>query len=114
MVQDSSCSRRELLAKASHAALGTAWLASLPGLRTLAEAGAEEPPARFPRGKAEACIFIWLGGGASGVDPELKRQMILLEVNGEHILLEFDESPDKFDERYPLVQEIFNSITFGK
>jgi len=58
--------------------------------------------------------FTWLGGGASGVEPEFKRQMILLEVNGERVLLEFDDSPDKFDERYPLVQEIFNSITFGK
>ena len=56
----------------------------------------------------------WLGGGASGVDPEFKRQMILLEVNGERVLLEFDASPENFDERYLLVQEIFNSITFGK
>jgi len=58
--------------------------------------------------------YGWHGGGASGVDPELKRQMILLEVNGEQVLLEFVDSPEKFDERYPLVQEIFNSITFTK
>jgi hypothetical protein len=58
--------------------------------------------------------YTWLGGGASGVDPELKRQMILLEVNGEQVLLEFDDNLEKFDERYPLVQEIFNSITFTK
>jgi hypothetical protein len=35
-------------------------------------------------------------------------------VNGEQVLLGFDDSPDKFDERYPLVQEVFNSITFTK
>jgi hypothetical protein len=58
--------------------------------------------------------YTWLGGGSTGVDPELKRLMILLEVNGESILLEFDDSSEKFDERYPLVQEIFNSITFTK
>jgi hypothetical protein len=58
--------------------------------------------------------YTWLGGGASGVDPDLKRQLILLDVNGEHILLEFDDSPEKFDEHYPLVQEVFNSITFMK
>jgi hypothetical protein len=56
----------------------------------------------------------WLGGGASGVDPELKRQMILLEVNGEKILLHFEDSANRFDNNYPLVQEIFDSITFGK
>jgi len=58
--------------------------------------------------------YNWLGGGASGVDPEFKRLLILLEVNGERVLLEFDDIPEKFDERYPLVMEIFNSITFGK
>jgi len=58
--------------------------------------------------------YGWHGGGPSGADPELKRQLILLEVNGERVLLEFDDNPEKFDERYPLVQEIFNSITFGK
>jgi hypothetical protein len=29
---------------------------------------AEEPAASFPKGKAEHCIFIWLGGGACHVD----------------------------------------------
>jgi len=56
----------------------------------------------------------WLGGGQTGVDPELERQMVLLNVNGEKILLEYDNAPDTFDERYPLVNEIFNSVTFIK
>ena len=58
--------------------------------------------------------YGWHGGGPSGADPEFKRQMIVLEVNGERVLLEFDDSLEKFDEHYPLVQEIFNSITFTK
>ena len=58
--------------------------------------------------------FTWLGGGKTGIDGEFKRLMILLDVNGEQVLLEFDDSPEKFDERYPLIQEVFNSITFTK
>lgn len=58
--------------------------------------------------------YNWLGGGKAGVDPELMRQFILLPVNGEQVLLEFDESPAKFDERFPLVQELFKNMTFGK
>lgn len=42
--------------------------ASLP-LRALASPGSAKPPApRAPRGKAEHCIFIWLGGGMSQID----------------------------------------------
>ena len=67
MTQEFFCSRRELLATASHVAAGTAWLACGPG-RALAGSGVEDSPARFPRGKAEACIFIWLGGGACHID----------------------------------------------
>ena len=58
--------------------------------------------------------YTWLGGGPSGVDPELKYQMILLKVNGEQVLLNFSDSPEKFDERYPLVQEIFNTVALTK
>jgi len=47
--------------------------------------------------------------------PEFKQLMILLDVNGEQqILLWFPEPRETFDQRYLLVQEIFNSITFGK
>jgi hypothetical protein len=56
--------------------------------------------------------YTWIGSGPTCGDG--KSQMILLETNGKHILLWFPESPEKFDERYALVQEIFNSITFTK
>src|SRR4051794_19505853 len=59
--------RRELL---KSAALGAAALAALPASGTTA--GASEPEsktARRPaRGKAEACIMLWLGGGAAQID----------------------------------------------
>jgi len=55
-----------------------------------------------------------MGGGKSVVDPESKRQIVLLEVNGEKVYMAFADSPNKFDEHYPLVQAIFNSITFDK
>ena len=56
--------------------------------------------------------YTWIGSGPNCGDG--KSQMILLDVNGEDVLLWFPDSTEKFDERYPLVQEIFNSITFGK
>ena len=54
--------------------------------------------------------YAWHGGDFS----DRKELLILLDVNGEQVLLVYADSPDKFDERYPLIQEIFNSITFGK
>ena len=58
--------------------------------------------------------YTWLGGGPTGVDPEVKSQMIFLNVNGEQVLLSFSDSLEKFDEHYPLVQEIFNTIALTK
>lgn len=56
--------------------------------------------------------YTWIGSGPNCGDG--KSQMILLDVNGERVLLWSPDSVEKFDEHYPLVQEIFNSITFGK
>jgi hypothetical protein len=58
--------------------------------------------------------FTWLGGGETGFEQASRRYMILLNVHGEHYLLKFDDDPTTFDAHYPLVQEIFNSIKFGK
>src|SRR5947209_8086149 len=59
--------RRELL---KSAALGAAALASLPASGTTTNASEPESktPRRPARGKAEACIFRWLGGGAAQID----------------------------------------------
>src|SRR5947209_9428176 len=59
--------RRELL---KSAALGAAALASLPASGTTTNASEPESktPRRPARGKAEACILLWLGGGAAQID----------------------------------------------
>jgi len=49
----------------SHTAAALATSALPPGLRAAAPASA---PAAPPRGRAEHCIFIWLGGGMSQID----------------------------------------------
>ncbi len=59
-------SRREFIRLAAGGAVGTAGLLPGPTLSPLAF-GADDQP-RFPRGKAESCIFIWLGGGACHID----------------------------------------------
>lgn len=51
-----TATRREFLAQAGMAGL------------TLAGAVQAKPAADMPRGKAQACIFIWLGGGAGHLD----------------------------------------------
>ena len=61
--------------------------------------------------------MLWLKDDWTGLGDDYSNRielLILLDVNGEPVLLEFDDSPDKFDEHYPLVQEVFNSITFGE
>jgi len=61
--------------------------------------------------------MLWLKDDYTGLGDDYsdrKELLILLDVNGEPVLLVYDDSPENFDERYPLVQEIFNSITFGK
>lgn len=57
---DWTCSRREVIA--AGAAAGVTSLASSSLL-------AEKPlAASLPRGKAEHCVFVWLGGGAGHID----------------------------------------------
>ncbi len=56
--------------------------------------------------------YTWLGGGPRGNDPEAKRLLVLLEVNGEQVLLEFDDGLATFDGHYPLVQQLFSTIAF--
>ena len=52
--------RREFLARTALAGLATSFAPHV--LR------AEDPEGEMPRGKAEHCIFIWLGGGAAQID----------------------------------------------
>jgi hypothetical protein len=47
--------------------MGAAW-GLLPGVGTSASEPDMKPKRSTPRGKAEACIMLWLGGGASHLD----------------------------------------------
>ena len=54
----------------------------------------------------------WLGGGPSGVDPTLTRQIILLNVKGRKLLLAFADAPARFKTRWPQVRQLYSSIRF--
>ena len=58
---DANLNRRELLSRGALAAA----MGMLPAVAPAAES---EPPRRPARGKAEACIMLWLGGGAAQID----------------------------------------------
>jgi len=59
--------RRDFLHSA--AGLGLVATAAVPPFHFVgAAARADDGPARFPRGSADSCIFIWLGGGACHID----------------------------------------------
>jgi hypothetical protein len=58
-------SRREFLRRGSAAALATAGV-GWPSLARPAESGKADPA--HPKGRAEHCIFVWLGGGAAHLD----------------------------------------------
>ena len=57
--------RREFLTRTVASTLAASSLARLGGPLVFA---AEQEEAPFPKGKAEHCIFIWLGGGAGQID----------------------------------------------
>ncbi|HYN69301.1 MAG TPA: hypothetical protein VEX41_03720 [Candidatus Eisenbacteria bacterium] len=54
--------------------------------------------------------YTWIGSKAQ----DEKWQLLLLDVNGERVLLWFPDSPTNFDVRYPLVQQIYETISFAK
>ncbi|MEO5802447.1 MAG: DUF1501 domain-containing protein [Verrucomicrobiota bacterium] len=56
--------RRDFLLRSGQAALGAATLLGANGLPLLAD----EKKIIYPKGKADHCIFIWLGGGAAQID----------------------------------------------
>lgn len=60
-----SSNRRDFL-KATGAAVTTAGLSGVAGLATAAQAASHKP--KYPLGKAEHCIMVWLGGGPSQID----------------------------------------------
>src|SRR5438132_516634 len=64
-MENHGVSRRQLLKLGTGAALAAG--TGLPAWAAEPAAKPVEMPAG-PRGKADACIFLWLGGGASHID----------------------------------------------
>lgn len=60
--------RRMFLARAGKAGVAATAAAGLGVLPGIAEAAKKKEEIIYPTGKAEHCIFIWLGGGASHLD----------------------------------------------
>ena len=61
-------SRREFLARAGQAGLAAAAASGLGGLPALVGAAQRREEIIYPKGRAEHCIFVWLGGGAAHID----------------------------------------------
>ena len=55
----------------------------------------------------------WMGGGATGLDPALRRLVILLDVGPKRVFFQFAESPTLFAKRLPAVESLIASMRFG-
>jgi hypothetical protein len=99
-----------------------AYVTAIPGMKvvqnpTSVTIGGVQGLQMIVRSPAGMHTILWLKDDYTGLGDDYSDRLellILLDVNGEQVLLEFRDLPEKFDERYPLVQEIFNSIAFGK
>jgi hypothetical protein len=63
-----SLNRRQFVAGGLVAGLSAASLLRQGAVHAEGKTGGDEGGAEFPRGSAEHCIFIWLGGGACQID----------------------------------------------
>src|SRR5829696_7970640 len=63
-----SVSRREFLARTGKAGVMASTALSLAGMPALLHGAKKKEEIIYPKGKAEHCIFIWLGGGAAHID----------------------------------------------
>jgi hypothetical protein len=69
MMKADAHSRRQFLTRSSRCGLAAYSAFALGGTPLARQAAiADDAPSRMPRGKAESCIFIWLGGGACHID----------------------------------------------
>jgi hypothetical protein len=63
-----TCSRREFLARAGKAGLAASAAWSVGRFPDGVHAAQRKDPIEYPKGRAEHCLFIWLGGGAAHID----------------------------------------------
>jgi len=62
---NSRISRRRFLTRSSQVAIGVSAAAAFPNLGYAAK---KKEEIDYPQGKADHCIFVWLGGGAAHID----------------------------------------------
>ena len=55
---------------------------------------------------------MWMGGGASGLDPAFEREITELSVGGKPVVIEYVDGPQHFDENRPLIDGVLDSVTF--
>src|SRR5882757_10900490 len=66
---NSRISRRGFLSRSSQVALGiSSAAAGLSSLADFGHAAKKKEEIDYPQGKADHCIFVWLGGGAAHID----------------------------------------------
>ena len=54
----------------------------------------------------------WMGGGSTGLDPALRRLVILLDVGQKRVFFQFADSPTAFANRLPAVESLVASMRF--
>jgi len=55
----------------------------------------------------------WLGGGPSGLDPALRRLVILLDVGQKHVLVQEADDPAAFAGRQAAIETLIATMRFG-
>jgi hypothetical protein len=55
----------------------------------------------------------WMGGGASGLDPALRRLVILIDVGQRHVLFQQADQPAAFAEHLPMVESLVGTMRFA-
>jgi hypothetical protein len=55
----------------------------------------------------------WMGGGDAGLDPALRRLVILIDVGQKHVLFQQADRPEAFAEHLPMVESLVATMRFG-
>jgi hypothetical protein len=55
---------------------------------------------------------MWMGGGPSGIDPALTRELTELTVGGKHVIVEYVDGTERFADNRPLVDAVLKTVTF--
>src|SRR5262249_4611773 len=83
-----------------------ATVGGVPGRRVVVTTPPMHPPIHLKDDTA------WVGGGKSGIDPAWTREFIELKVGGRHVLFEYDDLPQFFNDHVAQVDAIVDTVTF--